>query len=206
MFTDAVVVLLEICSSLEEQLKGTQIAHTGETLTPRLGPKTRLTAHQRILLSLTWCCPSFSKHFTGAPGDTQQLTGASCPPPLQTYQLYPNLPNNNMTSRPSSTDAAPRPLRKTTTMSGAQALAAINTEPRAMPVQEFAVPPRNQPIMEFSQTAPALSRSRQTIRDSMRKTEVKHHEEIQATASMDAKARRKRTMKMNSIMNFHRDR
>ena len=75
-----------------------------------------------------------------------------------------------------------------------------------MPVQEFAVPPRNQPIMEFSQTAPTLSRSRQTIRNTMRKAEIKHHEEIQATASMDAKSRRKRTMRINSEMNFHKDR
>ncbi|GMH53247.1 hypothetical protein TrST_g11716 [Triparma strigata] len=108
-------------------------------------------------------------------------------------------------SRPSSADASRKP-RKTTTSSGAQALKAIDTSIRPMPIQQYAVPPKNEPIMEFSKTAPALTSSRKSIRNSMRQSEVRHHEEIQQVASMDGRARRRRTQRQNSEMQFHRNR
>ncbi|GMH55038.1 hypothetical protein TL16_g01803 [Triparma laevis f. inornata] len=109
-------------------------------------------------------------------------------------------------SRPSSANATARKPRKTTTSSGAQALKAIDTSIRPMPIQQYAVPPKNEPIMEFSKTAPALTTSRKSIRNSMRQSEARHHEEIQQVASMDGRARRRRTQRQNSEMQFHRNR
>jgi hypothetical protein len=75
-----------------------------------------------------------------------------------------------------------------------------------MPIQKYAVPPNNVPIMQHSKTVPNLSAHRNTLRSTLRQSDVKQHEEIQAAASMKPKDRRRRTNRQMTTVAFQRDR
>lgn len=75
-----------------------------------------------------------------------------------------------------------------------------------MGIQEFAVPPMNTPIMEFSKTAPNLSKSRDGLRKTLRETQLAKHKEIQDLATAKPSVIRRRTQRQMSTHTFNTNR
>ena len=72
-----------------------------------------------------------------------------------------------------------------------------------MPVQKYAVPPKNDPILDFSRSAPLLSKSRQGLRQDLRTAEKRKHEEIQILATAKSSYIRNRLNKQMATHNFN---
>jgi hypothetical protein len=99
-----------------------------------------------------------------------------------------------------------RNFRKTTGLSGSAALAAIDTSVREMPVQKYAVPPKNDPILDFSKSAPLLTKARQGLRTELKTAEKRKNEEIQKLATAKSSYIRERLNKQMATHTFNVDR